>query len=345
MSPSRLFTKSHRPLPVVPASFFGIVLGLAGLGGSWRAARQVWGLPTWIGEVLMLAGALVWAVLLALYVAKWALAREDALREVADPVQCCFIGLAGVTTLLIAVAAAPYSGPTAGILFAAGALFTLGFALWRTGGLWHGERDPGATTPVLYLPAVAGSFVTAIAAGGLGYPDWGRLAFGAGAFSWLAIESVLLHRLYTAPALPDALRPTLGIQLAPPTVGALAYLSVTGGPPDALAHALLGYGLLQALVLLRLLPWIARQPFAPSYWSFSFGATALATASLRMVERGEMGAVALVAAPCFVAANVVIAVLTVGTVGLAVQGRLLPGGAPGRPAPARRREAAEGIAG
>ena len=324
MSPSRLFTKSHRPLPVVPASFFGIVLGLAGLGGSWRAAHQVWGLPAWTGEALMLAGALVWAILLALSVAKWILAREAALREVKDPVQCCFIGLAGVTTLLIAVAAAPYSGPTAGILFAAGALFTLGFALWRTGGLWHGERDPGATTPILYLPAVAGSFVTAITAAALGYPDWGQLAFGAGAFSWLAIESVLLHRLYTAPALPIALRPTLGIQLAPPTVGALAYLSVTTGPPDPLAHALLGYGLLQALLLLRLLPWIARQPFAPSYWAFSFGATALATASIRMVERGDTGAVALLAAPCFVAANVVIAVLTVGTVRLAVQRRLLP---------------------
>lgn len=315
--------------PLVPASFFGIVLGLAGLGGAWRVAHRLWGLPAGVGEGLMLAAALVWAVLLALYAAKWAFAREAALREAEDPIQCCFLGLIGVATSLVAVAALPHSRPAAGALFAAGALLTLGFAVWRTGRLWQGGRDPATTTPVLYLPTVAGAFVTAIAAAALGLPDWGRLAFGAGALSWLAIESVLLHRLYTAPALPEALRPTLGIQLAPPAVGAVAYLGLSSGPPDLPAQALLGYALLQALVLLRLLPWVGRQPFSASYWAFSFGATALSAAALRMVERGGGGAVALLAAPLFVAANIVVAVLIVGTVRLAVQGRLLP-----RPVPA-----------
>jgi tellurite resistance protein len=41
-------------------------------------------------------------------------------------------------------------------------------------------------------------------------------------------------------ALP--LRPTLGIQLAPPTVGCAAYLSITSGPPVLFAQALMGYG-------------------------------------------------------------------------------------------------------
>jgi tellurite resistance protein len=48
-------------------------------------------------------------------------------------------------------------------------------------------------------------------------------------------------------------------------VGAVAYLGVNGGVPDLVAHALVGYGLLQALLLLRLLPWIMEQPFAVSY--------------------------------------------------------------------------------
>ena len=318
------YLKSRPFAPVVPASFFGMVLGFAGLGASWRAAHQLWGLPAGMGEALMLTEALLWFSLLVLYVAKWAFLREHALREAHDPIQCCFIGLIGVTTSLVAVAALPYSRAAAIVLFALGTLFTLGFAVWRTGQLWQGGRDPKTNTPVLYLPTVAGSFVTAIAASALGFRDWGQLAFGAGAFSWLAIESVLLHRLYAADALPDALRPTLGIQLAPPTVGAVAYLSVTSGPPDLIAYALLGYGLLQMLILLRLSLWIARQPFAPSYWAFSFGATALATASLRAVERGAVGAIELLAVPLFVSANVIIAILTVKTVGLALQRRLLP---------------------
>jgi tellurite resistance protein TehA-like permease len=39
--------------PIVPAAFFGIVLGLAGLGSAWRAAHQVWHLPAMVGETLM----------------------------------------------------------------------------------------------------------------------------------------------------------------------------------------------------------------------------------------------------------------------------------------------------
>jgi tellurite resistance protein len=308
----------------VPASYFGIVLGLAGLGGAWRHAALVWGLPSLAGEALMLIAAVIWALLFALYVAKWIFAREAALQELGHPVQCCFVGLIGVATMLVAMAALPYSRLAAQILFALGASFTAGFAVWRTGILWQGGRDPAATTPVLYLPTVAGAFVTATAAAALGYRDWGQLAFGAGLFSWFAIESVLLHRLYTVAAMPAALRPTLGIQLAPPVVGAVAYLSVTTGAPDLLAYAMLGYGLLQALLLLRLLPWIRQQPFAPSYWAFTFGATALASAPIVMVERGATDAVASIAPYLFVAANIVVGLIAIATVGLMFQGRLLP---------------------
>jgi tellurite resistance protein len=308
----------------VPASFFGIVLGLAGLGGTWRAAARVWQLPPVIGEALMLVAGIVWAIMLVLYAAKWIYAREEALRELEHPIQCCFVGLIGVATLLISIAVLPHSRLAAEILFAAGASFTLAFGVWRTGILWRGGRDPATTTPVLYLPTVGGAFVTATAAAALGYQDWGQLAFGAGLFSWLAIESVLLHRLYTVASMPAPLRPTLGIQLAPPVVGGVAYLSVTTGAPDMLAYAMLGYGLLQALLLLRLLPWIRQQPFAPSYWAFTFGATALATLPLRMMERGATGAVGSIAPYLFVGANIVVALIAAATLRLVLQGRLLP---------------------
>ena len=318
-------------LPIVPAAFFGMVLGLAGLGNAWRAAHEAWQTPALIGEALMALGAIVWAVLVVLFVLKWIFARTEALAEAFHPIQCCFIGLAGVSTTLIALAALPYSRPAAQILFWAGATFTLAFAVWRTGLLWQGARDHGATTPVLYLPTVAGGFVTAAAAAALGYPELGQFAFGGALFSWFAIESVLLHRLYTHVTLPAALRPTLGIQLAPPTVGAVAYLAVNGGAPDLAAHALIGYGLLQALLMLRLLPWILQQPFAASYWAFTFGATALATAPLRMVAHGDVGAIAVLAPLLFVGANVAVALVALGTLRLIAQRRLLPQAAPALP--------------
>lgn len=114
-----------------------------------------------------------------------------------------------------------------------------------------------------------------------------------------------------------------GVQLAPPVVGAVAYLSITQGPPDIVAHALLGYGVLQALVLVRLLPWIRQEPFAPSYWAFTFGATALAAAPLRMVARGDTGLIAGLATVLFLAANLLVVLIAIGTVRLALRRKLV----------------------
>ncbi len=307
----------------VPASFFGIVLGLAGLGGTWRAAHRLWGAPAAVGETLMAAAGAAWVVLALLYAVKWLRDAPAARIELHHPVQCCFVGLAGVATMLVAGGLLPYSRPAATVLFLAGVVFTGAFAVWRTGALWRGGRDPSTSTPVLYLPTVAGSFVTGTLAAALGRPDWGQLAFGAGLFSWLAIESVLIHRLLTAPEMAPALRPTLGVQLAPAPVATVCYLSVASGAPDIGAHALFGYGFLQALVLLRLLPWIW-SGFAPSYWAFTFGATALATAALRLAERGDSGAVAELAPVLFAGANLVVGLTAAGTAFLALRGRLLP---------------------
>jgi tellurite resistance protein len=309
-------------VPVVPASFFGIVIGLAGLGTAWRWAHQVWGLPAVVGEGIIWLSIAVWLALTVLYIAKWSMARDDTSAEIADPVQCCFVGLIGVATMLVAGGIQPYAHALAAILFMAGAAFAFGFAVWRTGGLWRGEREHAATTAVLYLPTVAGSFVTAISAAALGYADWGQLIFGGGLFSWLAIESVLLGRMLTGPELAAALRPTLGIQLAPAPVCAVAYLSVTQGSPDVFAHALIGYGVLQSLILLRLLPWIGAGGFTPSYWAFTFGITALTTAPLKLLARSDSGAMAGLAGILFGAANLAVAAVLVGTVLLAMRGKL-----------------------
>lgn len=317
----------------MPAAYFGIVLGLAGLGNAWRAATQAWHVPGGIAELIYLIAGIVWAALIVLYICKALMAPEKLAAEVAHPVQCCFIGLAGVSTMLIAGGLVPHWPAVAYIVFAIGFVFTLGFGIWRTGGLWRGEREPGTTTAVLYLPTVAGSFVSATVISALGHPDWGQLAFGAGVFSWLAMESVLLHRLLTGPTTPAPLRPTLGVQLAPAPVGALAYIAVSGGTPDVFVHALIGYGLLQLFILARLSPWIAEAGAVPGFWAFSFGATAIAAAPLRLIAHGDSGAVATLAPILLGAATLFVVGLAVMTLWLLASGRMFAS-APAAPAAA-----------
>lgn len=311
-------------LPVIPAAAFGIVLGVVGLATAWRAASALWGISALTSEVIGLIGAALWLVLVICYGLKWVTFRGDALQELEHPVQCCFVGLVGVATMLVATVALPYSRLITEILYWLGAVWTVLFALWRTGALWRGGREHASTTAVLYLPTVAGSYVLGIVGGALGYQSLSQLAFGAGFFSWLAIESVLLNRLLTAPELGEPVRPTIGIQLAPPTVGSVAYLSATTGVPDMFLHAMIGYGLLQAFLMLRILPWVLKQPFVAGYWAFSFGLTALATAVLRMTERGDTGIIPALAMPIFVIVNALIGLFAILSLVLLLRGKLFP---------------------
>jgi hypothetical protein len=122
--------------------------------------------------------------------------------------------------------------------------------------------------------------------------------------------------------------PPLGIQLAPPVVGGVAWLGLTSGPPDVPAQVLFGYGLFQGLVLLRLAPWFRAQGFTVGLWAFTFGITAIASMALRMLERGGQGPPALLALPLFVFANAFVGYLAVRTLLLARTGRLLSADCP-----------------
>jgi tellurite resistance protein len=308
------FMKSFSKLPSIPASLFGMVLGLAGLGNAWRIAHRIWSLPGWIGETIFGLAALIWMILVTLFSGKWMASYEKGSTEFRHPVQSTYVSLIGIATNLLAIGLLPYSRRGAVWTFAAASLLSIGYGIFLSGKFWSEDRRPNSITASLYLPTVAGCFVTGTAAAALGFSGLAQLAFGAGMFSWLSIESIVLHRLYTGDQIPCEQRPSLGIQFAPAAVASVAYLSIRGGVPDIFGRALFGYALLQAFVLMRMFRWITAQPISVSYWSFTFGAASMATSACRMVEHGETGAIMTLAPIVFSAANLLIAVVAIITV-------------------------------
>jgi tellurite resistance protein len=315
----------------IPVSFFGIAVGALAFANLWRVAIRVWHLPTVAGDVLSVAALAVWLVVLLAFGHKWLTHAAAARAEMQHPVQSSFAALVPVSSLLAAQLLQPYAHSVALALFGVAMVAQLVLGVYLHGRLWQGGRKPELITAAIYLPTVASSFVAGTAAAAFGFHQLGGLFFGAGVLSWLAIESLILHRAAVHEALPEALRPILGIQLAPPVVGGVTYLSLSSGTPDLVALMLLGYGLYQALLLLRLLPWIRQQAFVPGYWAFSFGVAALPTMAIRMVERGATGALEWLAPVLFIAANVVIGILVVKTLGLLVRGKLIPAAGAAQP--------------
>jgi tellurite resistance protein len=308
----------------MPAGFFGIAVGSLALAGAWRVGARIWHLPTQIASTLTVAALLVWVAVLLGYVWKWTAQRQAAVTEWGHPVQSSLIALGPVSTMLAAQAVLAWSRPIALGLFVVGVVAQLGVGVMLHGRLWLGSRKMETITPAVYLPTVAPGFVSAAGCAAFGWPSVGALFFGVGMLEWLALESLILQSAAEADPIAAPLRPTLGIQLAPPVVGGVAWFGISGGTVGIFAYALLGYGIYQALLLLRLLPWIRRQPFTPSYWGFSFGVAALPTMTMLLVEHGAPEFFHAMAWVLFIASNLVIGALATLTVKLLANGKLLP---------------------
>ncbi|EPZ2457778.1 dicarboxylate transporter/tellurite-resistance protein TehA [Citrobacter youngae] len=307
----------------LPAGYFGMVLGIIGMGFAWRYASQAWPVSHWIGDGLVILAMVIWGLLTLAFFSRLLRFPHSVLAEIRHPVMSSFVSLFPATTMLVAIGFVPWYRPLALGLFSIGVVIQLAYAAWQTAGLWRGDHPEEATTPGLYLPTVANNFISAMASGALGFNDAGLVFLGAGVFSWLSLEPVILQRLRSCGELPTALRTSLGIQLAPALVACSAWLSVNGGEGDTLAKMLFGYGLLQLLFMLRLMPWYLSQPFNASFWSFSFGVSALATTGLHLGHGSESGFFHMLSIPLFIFTNVIIALLLVRTFALLMQGKLL----------------------
>lgn len=307
----------------LPAGYFGMVLGIIGSGFGWRYAATILPVSTMIGEALVAIAIIIWFLLACAFLYRLLRFPHSVKAEIEHPLMSSYVSLFPATTILVAIGVVPWWRSLAVAIFAVGAVAQLSYAAWQSAGLWRGAHPVEATTPGLYLPTVANNFISCMACGALGYQDLGLLFLGAGILSWLSLEPAILQRLRNQGEMPAPVRLSLGIQLAPALVACSAWLAINGGEADVLAKMLFGYGLLQLLFIVRLLPWYLKGPFNVSFWSFSFGLSALATTALHLGHASQEGILSALALPLFVFSNLLIGLLFARTLMLLFQGKLL----------------------
>ncbi|WP_462382556.1 SLAC1 family transporter [Pseudomonas sp. Marseille-QA0892] len=311
-------------IPLIPASFFAMTLGLAETGNAWRFASDCWGLPREAGEMLEGLAILSFVVWLGLYVYKWCMAREAALAEWRDPVQSAFIALIPESVILIALAVQPYQHGLAVGLFWLGSVANLAYGALRMAATWQVQREPVQIVPPLLLTYSASVLVNALAAGAFGYVTYGWMLFGIGAVSWFVLDSVLTQQLMSG-GLAARTRNFMGIYMAPCVVALVAYQMLSG----AQAHlpvtlALSGYAVFVAAALFVSLGWLREQPFAAGYWAYTFGVATLAQGLILAVERHPHAGLETVAIIGFCAAIIVTGCVAVGTLRLWLRGGYFP---------------------
>ena len=306
----------------VPVNYFAVALGTGALGAAWRTAASKGMVPDWVGESILAFNAVVWLLLVGFLVHSVVKYRAWVRSFWEHPARTCFFSLIPATTAQVGAALYPYAEVPALTLVVLGAVGQLYFASHRIAGTWRGGYVPEAASPVLYLPTVATNFATATAMGFVGWHDMAMLFFGAGLISWFSVEAAILSRLRTLTPLPQGERGIIGIQMAPPFVGGNAYLAANGGTVDWFFLIMTGYGILQLLFLMRLLPWIMEGGFSMSLWGFSFGMGAMVSTGVHLSAAGVLNPLGIV---LMAIGTGFLVFLWGGVAYVASQGRLLVG--------------------
>lgn len=269
-----------------PVGLFAMPVGLLALAGAWRrAAGFGWALALPVASAFAWTGVGLLAVLLLLYGAKCLRHPHTLVAEFNHPLVGSIMALVPLSLLLCTIYFG-VPGHVGWLLFALLALTLQGVIAVRIVAMLTTPSLPvGAVTPALYVPPVGGGLVGGMAFSALGYPGWAALLFGMGLVSWALLEVRVLNRLFEGD-MPEGLRPSIGLELAPASVATLAAGTIWPLLPGDVLIVGLGIAAGPIVAVMARYKWWWGVQFSIGFWSFSFPLAALAGAVIEVVHRG-----------------------------------------------------------
>ena len=221
----------------IPLNIFGMGFGMAGLATAWRIAVDQHLAPHEVSDVLIGLAAVAWLVSVLLYLRYVLTTRAALMSDLHDMTVGPFASLALITPILLAAdGIAPYCRSVAAVIVD---VFVVGVVLlggWFTGTWMRGGTDLDRLHPGYFLPTVAGGLVASAGAAEVGQQRLAQFMLGLGILCWIIVGSMILGRLIFRPPLPDALAPTMAIEVAPAAVASLPTSSAYGATHHSLRH-------------------------------------------------------------------------------------------------------------
>ncbi len=285
-APAAAAGHSESRLAHFPVALFSTVMGVAGLTLAWTKAHHVAGAPAGVGEALRWAASGLFVFLLVMYGLKMLRHPAEVAAERAHPVRLNFFPAISIGLLLLAIAWLPQAPAAARWMWYVGTAAHLGFTLWAMSSwIHHTHYDIKHVNPAWFIPVV-GNILVPIAGVKVAPADVSWFFFSIGLVFWLVLMTLVFYRLFFHEPLPARLTPTLFILIAPPAVGFISYVALTG-VVDAFALVVYFVALFLTLLLASNAMRFFRLPFFVSAWAYSFPLAAMTIATFERAAHGD----------------------------------------------------------
>ncbi len=275
-----------------PPSWFACTMGTGILANVSKMYSDNLPILANVGVFLHWLNLGVFFFLLILWILRWILYPENALKDLKDPVIGNFYPTIGIGMLVISSSSLiiVHNLTLSWTFWIIGTILTLFFSFLIPIFTFVGEHvQISHLNPAWFIPPV-GLIVIPIAGGVLLQSTTGPLfqlllalnlfSWGAGFFLYISLHAIMFYRFILHKPLPSGLAPTIWINLGPVGAGTLSLLSLTKVLlPDAFKVSLLFGGILWGLGfwwlivgLTMIIIYIAKRQFvfAMSWWAFTF---------------------------------------------------------------------------
>ena len=294
----------YNRLQFFPIMMFAIVMGLAGLTLVFEKISHVFYLPSIISTLMILLTLGVYTTVLFTYGKKILKHKEEVLKEFAHPIRINFFAAFSISTLLVSMVIHPYIKELAHILFIFGAVFHIFFTFYTIKYWIDNNLEMSHSNPAWFIPIV-GNLIVPIASHGFFNDSILYFYFAIGIFFWIVLFSIILNRIIFHQQFAPKFLPTLFILIAPPAVGFLSYVKLTGGL-DFFAHMLYSLALFFTILIFFMYKKFMNIKFFISWWAFTFPSAAMTIATIKMYELSDYWFYGLLAYLFMIATTVIV---------------------------------------
>jgi len=309
----------------LPVSLFASTMSIAGLSLSWRLASQQFGIGATASSLIGHIAVIVFLVLAVAYGVKAARHPQAVLDEFRHPVAGNFFGTVSIAMLLLSAVLGHTDQRLAEVVWTIGSITAIALAFTVINRLFQGKLDPRHALPAWLISGVA-SLDIVVTGAQLPMP-WARelniFALAIGTVLALVFFTLIVSRIIHHDRLADNLVPSLMILTGPFEVGFLAYTNFTQRI-DVFAAILFYFGL---FLFFSLFLKVFRRtiPFSTAWWAIGFPLAALSNAALKYAAAAQLWPISALSIVLLAFLSIVIVVLSVRTLHITIDGRLLAG--------------------
>lgn len=274
----------------VPLGVFAATMGFAGLTVSLQSLGQIIsssGIEL-ASQILLILTVAIYTLTTLAYLYKLYINPKAAYREAVDPVGRNFLAGIAIGLQLMSVSFLTINEGVSLALWLVGTLLSAGVLIYILSG-WLFDATgklESAINPAILMP-IASTMLIPIAGASFAPPEilWIFLATGLLMLPPIYARLATPTNLYAK--LPERLRPTYFILIAPPMIGAVSLLGM--GIDSTITTLLYSFGVALSVVVIGNIRKLTPSKFFVSWWAYTFPLAASAIASFKMHQYYESG--------------------------------------------------------